>query len=98
MTLGIMSAMTEEIDALIQELDGPKKQTTLGRRDYYEGTLWGVPCVIVFSRWGKVAAATTATCLITRFNIQELIFTGVAGGVDPGLRVGDVVLATSLYQ
>jgi len=98
MALGIMSAMIEELGTLIRELEPPKSQLTIGSRDYYLGSLWGVPAILVFSRWGKVAAATTATSLITKFGIDELIFTGVAGGADPALSVGDVVIASALYQ
>jgi adenosylhomocysteine nucleosidase len=54
--------------------------------------------IIVFSHWGKVSAAMTATSLITEFGVDSLVFTGVAGGVDPSLRVGDIVVATSLVQ
>src|SRR5262249_1889441 len=43
-------------------------------------------------------AATTATCLVTRFGVTELVLTGVAGATGAGLSVGDVVVATALYQ
>lgn len=98
MVLGVMSAMVQELHTLIQELESPQSPVTIGSRDYYRGSLWGMPAVVVFSRWGKVAAATTATSLITKFGIDELIFTGVAGGADPALSVGDVVVASALYQ
>jgi adenosylhomocysteine nucleosidase len=98
MVLGIMGAMTEEINTLIAELAAPKPPTTIGGRAYYRGSLWGAESVAVFSRWGKVAAATTATCLITKFGVEELIFTGVAGAIDTGLSIGDIVVATALYQ
>ncbi|PWU15872.1 MAG: 5'-methylthioadenosine/adenosylhomocysteine nucleosidase, partial [Bdellovibrio sp.] len=57
-----------------------------------------IPTVMVFSRWGKVAAAVTATELITRFGVTHLLFTGVAGAVDPRLRIGDIVVGESLVQ
>ena len=47
---------------------------------------------------GKVSAATTATLLIDRFKVQRIVFTGVAGGLGPGVKVGDVVLARSFLQ
>jgi adenosylhomocysteine nucleosidase len=50
----------------------------------------------VFLRWGQVAAATTATHLITHFGIGQRIFTGVAGAADPQFRVGDVVVGNRL--
>jgi len=53
---------------------------------------------LVFSRWGKVAAATTSTHLISEFEVDEIIFSGVSGAADPALRIGDVVVAQDLYQ
>lgn len=98
MAVGIMGAMTEEIHSLVAELRHQNPPVVFGGREYYQGLLWGVPAVVVFSRWGKVAAATTATCLITKFNVKEVIFTGVAGGIGTNLSTGDVVVATTLYQ
>jgi adenosylhomocysteine nucleosidase len=54
--------------------------------------------VAVLSGIGKVSAATTATLLIDRFKVQRIVFTGVAGGLGPGVKVGDVVLARSFLQ
>jgi adenosylhomocysteine nucleosidase len=54
--------------------------------------------VAVLSRIGKVAAATTATVLIERFGVGCMVFTGVAGGTGPQVRVGDVVLASAFVQ
>lgn len=97
MVLGIMSAMHEEFESLLREMTDVRK-THFGMRDYHAGKLWQHDAVLVFSRWGKVAAATTATDLIARYNIRELIFTGVAGGVQKGLKVGDVIVAKDLVQ
>jgi adenosylhomocysteine nucleosidase len=54
--------------------------------------------VAVLSRIGKVAAAVTATMLLERFAVRAIVFTGVAGGLAPGVKVGDVVVATELLQ
>jgi adenosylhomocysteine nucleosidase len=96
-TVGIMSAMREEIESLVGELT-EVGVVEAGMRTYFKGLLWGTPAILVFSRWGKVAAATTATCLIERFGVDRIVFTGVAGGTDESLGVGDVVVAGRLYQ
>jgi adenosylhomocysteine nucleosidase len=98
MTIGIMSAMREEIASLVVELGSGDDAIHTGMRTYHRGQLWGMPVVLVFSRWGKVAAASTVTHLISQFGVDEIIFTGVAGAVDPELNVGDVVIAGKLYQ
>lgn len=95
--IGIMSAMREEIQALLPLLENTQ-QVTKGKRDYYTGTLFGKEVALVFSRWGKVASATTATQLINDFDIEELIFTGVAGGIHPDLNIGDIVIGKQLVQ
>ncbi|MCW4470120.1 5'-methylthioadenosine/adenosylhomocysteine nucleosidase [Flavobacterium sp. MFBS3-15] len=95
--IGIMGAMPEEIDGVISLMDNPQC-TIIGMRTYTSGTINGTCAVVVFSRWGKVAASATAATLIHAFKITELIFTGVAGAIDPTLKVGDVVAAKRLIQ
>jgi adenosylhomocysteine nucleosidase len=93
-----MAAMQEEIDTLLKELSAGSEAVNEGRRTYHSGHLWGAPVVLVFSRWGKVAAATTATDLISDFCVSEILFTGVAGAAQPALRVGDIVVGARLWQ
>lgn len=95
--IGIMGAMHEEINEVLH-LANDIKEYSLGMRTYYTGTINNIKVVIVFSRWGKVAAATTVSSLILEFKITELIFTGVAGAVASDLKIGDVVIAKRLIQ
>lgn len=95
--IGIIGAMPEEINAVIELLTN-RSEETIGKRTYYSGFIDGVATVVVFSRWGKVAAATTVTTLIQHYGITELIFTGVAGAINPLLNIGDVVLGDRLIQ
>lgn len=93
----IMGAMPEEVDVIRQSMVGITEEC-YGGRTYYSGKIANIDVVLVFSRWGKVAAATTASTLITKFGVEQIIFTGVAGAVSPGLRIGDVVISDKLYQ
>jgi len=95
--IGIISAMQEEMQALLNELKNAKTNTK-GMRDYYTGTLYNKKVVLVFSRWGKVASAATTTQLINDFDISEIIFTGVAGAITSKLEIGDIVIGKHLYQ
>ena len=95
--VGIISAMHEEIHTLLENLQN-KTTKKKGMRTYYQGLLFNEPVVLVFSRWGKVAAATTATQLINDFSLNEIIFTGVAGSIHENLNIGDIVIARHLYQ
>jgi adenosylhomocysteine nucleosidase len=95
--IGIMGAMPEEITGIIALLSD-KSEITIGKRIYVTGKLNGIDTVVVFSRWGKVAAAATVSTLILKFKITELIFTGVAGGISHNLSIGDIVIAKRLIQ
>lgn len=97
MTIGLMSAMPEEVDALVARLDNPRIHERAGRR-FIHATCHTVPVVVVFSRWGKVAAASTATEMIVAHDVDRLVFSGVAGSLRPEVSIGDVVIATELVQ
>ena len=97
MTIAIMSAMAEENASLLSQMTNVST-IEVGRRVYHTGELWGQPVVTVFSHWGKVAAASTVTHLISCMDVQEVIFTGVAGGIHESLNIGDIVIAKALYQ
>jgi adenosylhomocysteine nucleosidase len=97
MRLGIISALAEEQNGLIETMEHAAK-VSHGMRDYTAGRLWGVDSVCVLSRIGKVAAAMTASILVEKFGVTHIVFTGVAGSGDLGVRVGDVVVADSLVQ
>lgn len=95
--LAIVSAMHEELRALLPCLCDVSTGELAGRR-FHTGTLDGQPVVLVLAGIGKVAAATTATLLLSHFDARAVLFTGVAGGIAQGVRVGDVVVARELLQ
>jgi adenosylhomocysteine nucleosidase len=97
MRLGIISALYEEQQGLVEAMKGA---STLihGKREYAVGQLWEIDAVCVLSRIGKVAAAMTATTLVEKFGVTHIIFTGVAGAGDKTVQVGDIVVAEALVQ
>ena len=97
MKLGLIGAMPQEIDRIAEDFLTESIESVAGR-SYHIGHFAGVETVLVFSRWGKVAATMAATALIERFGVDCIIFTGVAGAVSPSLNVGDVVIADRLIQ
>jgi adenosylhomocysteine nucleosidase len=97
MTIAIVSAMHEELAAVLDLMPDEHMQV-VGGREFWLGHLHGQPVVAVLSRIGKVAAATTATALIERFGVRRIVFTGVAGGLAHGVNVGDIVVADSFLQ
>ena len=95
--LAIVSAMHEELAAVLALMAGAQQHRVAGR-EFAVGKLHGHEVVVVLSRIGKVAAATTATVLLERFGVSQMLFTGVAGGLAAQARVGDVVVATEFLQ
>lgn len=97
MTTAIVAAMQEELAAVLALMPHESLQRAAGR-DFYAGALHGREVVVVLSGIGKVAAATTAAVLVERFGVDEIVFTGVAGGLAAGVEVGHVVVADAFVQ
>ena len=94
----IVSAMDEELRGLRRHLAGAACVQRAGR-EFWTGTLAGGPVVLALSRIGKVAAATTVATLLCAFDdVSRVVFTGAAGGLGEGVRVGDIVVADALLQ
>jgi adenosylhomocysteine nucleosidase len=83
-----MSVMRQEIESLVVAMGATAEVVQARMTTYYKGILWGRPVVLVFSGWGEVAAATTATYLIEQFGVERILFTGVAGAADWSLKIG----------
>ncbi|GAB3464592.1 5'-methylthioadenosine/adenosylhomocysteine nucleosidase [Massilia terrae] len=97
MRLGIISALAEEQQGLVEAMESPSRLIH-AKREYFVGQLWKIDAVCVLSRIGKVAAAMTATTLVEKFGVTHILFTGVAGAGDKNIKVGDIVIAESLVQ
>ena len=98
MAVAVVSAMPEEQRALLGQIGALTIVAHAGRR-FHAGMLAGWPAVLTLSGIGKVAAAATTALLLERFeSIDAVLFTGVAGGLGPDVRVGDVVIARELLQ
>ncbi|MBW6457440.1 MAG: 5'-methylthioadenosine/adenosylhomocysteine nucleosidase [Trueperaceae bacterium] len=94
--LAVIGAMEEEVAPLLaaaldarEEGEGPYR--------WHRATLDGVPVLLAACGIGKVNAAALTQALLGG-GASAVIFTGVAGGVDPGLRVGDLVVAHDALQ
>jgi adenosylhomocysteine nucleosidase len=95
--LAIVGALNEELSALVGQLENAQI-THHGGREFHCGRLDGQDLVLVATRIGKVAAATTTTLLIERFNVRRILFTGVAGGLGDSVCPGDIVIGRTLMQ
>jgi len=93
--LGVISALPEEF-AHLSDRSGPTR--TIGGLDFWRGQIAGRDAVFVESGAGKVNAGVATSLLLDRFDCRALMLCGVAGGLDPALGVGDVVIGTSHVQ
>ena len=95
--LGIISAMSVELNALVEAAEIEKEETIAGNT-FYVGTLNGVDVVLVKAGVGKVLAASCTETLIDTYHVGGIIFTGIAGGVGDDVSVMDMVIGTALVQ
>jgi len=95
--IAIVAALAQELGPLHQALEDARVETHAGR-EFWLGRLGGHEVVMVLCRIGKVAAAITTTVLAAHYQVRAVLFTGVAGGLGEGVRVGDVVVADGLVQ
>lgn len=97
MLLGIIGAMNEEVIQL-KEAMVLNETKELGGYKFYRGTLLGKEIVLVECGIGKVNAAICSTLLIQEFKVDKVLFTGVAGGLNPDINIGDIVVSTDLIE
>ena len=97
MRIGIIGALQMEVAALREKMEGAKT-TRISGMEFTEGTLHGKDVVVAVAGVGKVNAAVCCQTMILTFRPDEVINTGVAGGIGKGLSVLDVVVATAVVQ
>ena len=96
-TIGIIGAMDVEVDGLISMMESPKKQT-YGGIGFTKGKLCGHDVVVSQSGMGKVASAVCAQTMILEYSPACVINTGIAGSLNSGIGVLDVVVASRVVQ
>ena len=90
--IAVLCAIPQEMALLRGEMVGTAV-TRLPTGDVISGHLDGREVVLAAAGIGKVNTAIATTLLVERFHPRVVVFTGVAGGLDPQLEVGDVVVA-----
>lgn len=97
MRVGIIAALKEEIEPLVQSMEDVET-FTWGRRSVYQGRIGNCQVVAVSGGVGKVKAAACTQYLIGRFSVEAVISCGVAGAVNPRLGIGDIVVSQRTLQ
>lgn len=97
MRIGLMGAMPEEIEQL-KYVGKLQYQHRIQHFVFYEILYQNKTLFIVKSGVGKVLSSLVAQLLIIHFNVEKIIFSGVAGALDPSLQIGDMIVANKVMQ
>ena len=97
MNIGIIVATDRELIEIKNIMD------TFEERDIYEltfvkGKINGKKVIVVKCGVGKVNAARTTQILIDKFDVDKIINIGAAGGINPELKIQDIVIGEKLVQ
>lgn len=95
--IGIIGAMSPEIQGLIALLNEPKTEEISGIT-YYRGRIGRVDVVCAKSGVGKVFASVCAQTMVLRYKVNSIINTGIAGALDSSLKIGDLAISTQVCQ
>ncbi len=98
MKIGIMGAMREEIEPILELVTEIDTEIDYANNKYYKAKYNDYELIIAYSKIGKVNSALTAATMIEKFNIDLLLFSGVAGAINENLKIGDLIIATKLCQ
>jgi adenosylhomocysteine nucleosidase len=90
--VAIISAFEPELALLLPQVEQPRKYSANGV-EFTTGVLQGKPVVLFLSGISMTNAAMNTQLALDRFRITHLVFSGIAGGVNPQLNIGDVVVA-----
>ena len=91
MKAGLVIAMEEEMKGF-PESGGEITAAREGCRTLYSTRMNGCDVVAVLSGYGQIDAAAAAQILLTRERCDVVLNFGVAGALDPSLRVDDLFL------
>ncbi len=90
--IAVVSAYPPEWAAFVSELEN-SETTLIAGQTFHTGTLGGKDVVLFLSGISMVNAAMSVQRAIDHFNLEGIVFSGIAGGVNPDLGIGTVVVA-----
>ncbi|RAU19366.1 5'-methylthioadenosine/S-adenosylhomocysteine nucleosidase [Nitrincola tibetensis] len=95
--IALIGAMDQEIELLKNTLADCQSFSVAGY-EFHQGHMHGVDVILLKSGIGKVNAAIGTAVLLHDFKPDCVINTGSAGGFDPSLTVGDVVISKEVLH
>jgi adenosylhomocysteine nucleosidase len=95
--MAVVSAFQPELTLLLAKVQGPKNYSVNGV-EFTTGTLEGKPVVLFLSGISMTNAAMNTQLVLDRFQVSHIVFSGIAGGVNPQLHIGDVTVPVQWGQ
>ncbi|SFL65135.1 5'-methylthioadenosine/S-adenosylhomocysteine nucleosidase [Salibacterium qingdaonense] len=95
MKIAVIGAMDEEVELLKSKLENRREEESGGTR-FFSGKMYGADVVLIQSGIGKVNAAAATTLVLEKYKPDLVINTGSAGGLNPALNVGDLVVSNEV--
>jgi len=95
--IAVISAYQPELTLLLKRVEQPRRSTVNGV-EFTSGLLQGKPVVVFLSGISMTNAAMTTQLALDRFRVTHVVVSGIAGGVNPALHVGDVTVAQRWAQ
>ena len=89
--------MREEMEEILIFVKKPEKEQC-GSFTFIKGNIFGCECVLTICGIGKVHAAMCTQTLIMKYNPDFVLNVGVAGGITPDIKIGDIVVASGIIQ
>ncbi|MFC1618954.1 5'-methylthioadenosine/S-adenosylhomocysteine nucleosidase [Candidatus Neomarinimicrobiota bacterium] len=95
--VAVVSAFSRELTPLLNAAAIQRTEVINGRA-YYIGRLAGSDVVMVLAGIGLTTSSSTSQTLIDSFNVSAILFSGIAGGINPDLNIGDVTIPVRWRQ
>ncbi|QRG86534.1 5'-methylthioadenosine/adenosylhomocysteine nucleosidase [Bulleidia sp. zg-1006] len=95
MKLGIIGAMDVEVQTILQNCVS-LREYEIGHFKIYTGKIGNQEVVVMKCGIGKVNAAIGTQIMLDRFAVDAVLNTGIAGGIHPDLKVGDMVVSSKV--
>ncbi|QWT17830.1 5'-methylthioadenosine/S-adenosylhomocysteine nucleosidase [Collinsella sp. zg1085] len=93
--IAVLGALEKEVAHLFETLPGAERIACAGL-NVAIGTYRQASLVATVAGMGTVNAAAAAQHLISQYQPQYLIFSGIAGGLNPALHIDDIVIGEQL--
>ena len=95
--IGIIGAMDVEVEEILARMEENRSEIVSGIT-YHIGAIGNRECVVAKCGVGKGAAAVCAQTMSLRYAPSAVVNVGIAGGIGPNIRIGDIIVASGFVQ